>query len=178
MALIAIGIIAFLVFQPKQVAPQQVRPDLDDRASLPGTYYPALGNLHLTQGQVFDNYNSNPPTSGPHDPVPVNWGIYDEPQLKEKLVHSMEHAGVVIWYNCPDCEDLINNLKGVAQGYLNQGRRIVMTPYSDMDTGIAITSWTRLDRMTDFDEVRIQRFIEAHEGRYNPEGFPPGIPRP
>jgi len=178
-ALVAIGIIAFLLLQPKE---QIVFADQDASPTLPGTYYPPRAFIpdleqHMNPGQVYDNYSSNPPTSGPHDPSPVKWGIYEEPQPKEKLVHNMEHGGVVIWYNCPGCTDLIENLKRVAQDYLNRGGHIVMTPYPSLtDARIGVTAWTRLDKMMEFDEARIRRFIEVHEGRFNPEDIPSSRP--
>ena len=45
-------------------------------------------------------YNSNPPTSGPHDPDWIRSGIYNEPQNKYKLIHSLEHGYIVVHYNC------------------------------------------------------------------------------
>ncbi len=45
-------------------------------------------------------YNSNPPTSGPHDPDWIRPGIYNESQDKYKLIHSLEHGYVVVHYNC------------------------------------------------------------------------------
>ena len=45
-------------------------------------------------------YNSNPPTSGPHDPDWIRPGIYGTPQDKYKLIHSLEHGYVVVHYNC------------------------------------------------------------------------------
>ena len=45
-------------------------------------------------------YNSNPPTSGPHDPDWIRPGIYGTPQDKYKLIHSLEHGYVVVHYDC------------------------------------------------------------------------------
>ena len=45
-------------------------------------------------------YNSNPPTSGPHDPDWIRPGIYGEAQDKYKLIHSLEHGYIVVHYNC------------------------------------------------------------------------------
>ncbi|KKK81923.1 hypothetical protein LCGC14_2808550, partial [marine sediment metagenome] len=33
------------------------------------------GREHLTPGQVYDFYNSDPPTTGPHSPAPAEWGV-------------------------------------------------------------------------------------------------------
>src|SRR5712692_7404723 len=49
------------------------------------------GRDHLTPGAPLPKYNSNPPTSGPHSPYVMDWGIYDRLAPKEVLVHNMEH---------------------------------------------------------------------------------------
>jgi len=119
-------------------------------------------------------YSSNPPTSGPHSPSEARWGIYAEPVPKEQLVHNMEHGGTVIWYNCSDCDELVAGIREVAEGYLTDGRDVIMTPYPDMEENtVALTAWSRLDKFSvlDYSEQRLRRFIEAHERRFNPEGF-------
>ena len=57
------------------------------------------GRTHFAQGETYDDYNSNPPTSGPHTAA-VAPGVYDAPVPKESAVHNMEHGQVVVWYNC------------------------------------------------------------------------------
>jgi len=46
------------------------------------------------------NYNSNPPTSGPHFPVWAKRGAYTQVLSDGYLIHSLEHGYVVISYNC------------------------------------------------------------------------------
>lgn len=163
--LVALVGVVFLLLQPQAVSPEK-----DNSPSLPGDYFPSQGNYHLKAGEAFNAYNSNPPTSGPHDPSEVEWGIYDQPQPTVKLIHSMEHGGVIIWYNCPGCEDIINRLKAITKEYRDKNMRIILTPYPNMEARIAITSWTRLLKMDQINEDAIRRFIEVHERRYNPEG--------
>ena len=84
---------------------------------------------HLQIGEAFDGYTSDPPTSGPHTGVPANWGIAPEVLAKEVPVHNMEHAGVVVWYNCdaglpltPDqCTELQNDLGAIVQPAATSG---------------------------------------------------------
>ena len=42
-----------------------------------------------------------------------------------------------------------------------------MSPYPDMETRIALTAWTFLDKFEDFDEARISEFISSHESSPN-----------
>src|SRR5690348_7355510 len=53
---------------------------------------------HLADGEKPPKYDSDPPTEGKHDPTPAVWGIYDQPVDQTKLIHNMEHAGMVIQY--------------------------------------------------------------------------------
>ncbi len=165
--LVALVGVVFLVLQPLGVSPEE-----DNSPSLPGDFFPSQGDLQLGADQTFmAYYSSNPPTSGPYAPTPVDWGIFDQPQPTERLVHNMALGGVIIWYNCPRCEDIINRLKAITQEYQEKGKRIVLTPYPNMEARIAVTSWTRMLKMNQINEDAIRRFIEVHERRYNPKGL-------
>ena len=121
---------------------------------------------------------SNPPTSGPHAPTSARPGIYGEDNSvpKENFVHNLEHAGVVLLYNCTNCDDVVKKLQDTFEGYLKRGRSnaLVMTPYKEMDPDtIALISWSRLDKfaVSEFDEARVRRFIEVNECRFDPESI-------
>jgi hypothetical protein len=158
---------------------------------LPGGQFPSQGRDHVTE-DVWSKfqYNSNPPTSGPHDPVWTASGIYNVPVGDGHLVHSLEHGYVEISYNCDvsggtveynatasaqlsspsavtsdlwkrkDCQELAQKLSDLA----NEKRlwKLIVVPRPTLDTKIALTAWTWLDKFNDFDRVRIIRFIDAH----------------
>ena len=42
--------------------------------------------------------------------------------------------------------------------------QVIAAPYPKMKPLIALTAWTRIDRLNKFDEKRIVRFIEAYKG--------------
>lgn len=139
-----------------------------------------LGRDHFSPGQLYDDYNSNPPTTGPHASAYAQWGIYEEPQPKEMMVHNMEHAGVIVWYNCEgggqplsaeECATLKNDLAATVQPALASGKRIVMTPYADMTNRIALTAWRHLDAFDEFDSQRVETFIETFNCHFDAEGF-------
>ena len=168
-------------------AEQDRDPNLPGQRVDPGGVYPATGDHVDGTVPLCDEtatpagaegrptcYGSNPPTSGPHSAQDVGWAIYDKPIPREQLVHNMEHGGVVIWYNCSDCDELVANIRKVVEGYLQDGAELVMVPYSDMEEStIALTAWSRLDKFSigDYSEERLRRFVEAHERRFNPEGL-------
>lgn len=168
-------------------AEQDRNPDLPGQWVDPGGVYPATGDHVEGTVPLCDEtatpasaegrptcYGSNPPTSGPHSPSEARRGIYTQPVPKEQLVHSMEHGAVIIWYNCTDCDEVISGIGQVVDGYLQDGKEVVMTPYPGMEENtIALTAWSRLDKFSigDYSEERLRRFVEAHERRFNPEGF-------
>jgi hypothetical protein len=142
--------------------------------------FPNQGQAHLDLEETHHDYNSNPPTSGPHSPVAAPWGVYREPVPKEVLVHNMEHGGVVVWYNCSggaqplgsaECTELANNLGGIVAGSVRSGRNVIMSPYGDMDERIALTAWAKLMFLDEFDEAKVRAFIQEYERAFNPEGF-------
>ena len=129
----------------------------------PGERLPDLGGTHITTGEGHPPYNSVPGTSGWHydypDGGPARWDIYKEPLPDEVLIHNLEHGGIGIHYNCPDgCDELVAQL----EGYFQRGLEIIVSPYPEMDTKIALTAWTFLEAFDDYDEERIEAFISAH----------------
>lgn len=58
-----------------------------------------LGRKHVPAGEAVE-YNSNPPTSGPHYEDWIRAGVYETPKDDRNLVHSLEHGYVIMSYNC------------------------------------------------------------------------------
>lgn len=70
-------------------------------APAPGIKKEDQGRDHVSPKEVEKfEYNSNPPTSGPHLPTWVKPGMYREPQNEGELIHSLEHGYIIISYNC------------------------------------------------------------------------------
>ena len=146
--------------------------------TVPGEFYRTQGRDHIAEGDSHPVYNSYPATSGWHYSTamgdtfdydedllaPALWGVYEEELPDEVLVHNLEHGGIRIHYNCPEgCAELINQLKGMTK----LGRKIIVSPYSLMESRIALVAWNYLDTFDDFDEMRIREFIAAHESSPN-----------
>jgi hypothetical protein len=132
-------------------------------ANRPGEPVADMGNLHLEEGQRSPiAYNSSPPTSGPHYESIASWGVHTERIPDELMVHNLEDGGVGVWYDCPDgCPELVSQLGEVVERY-HEG--VLLAPYPGMDTRIALTAWTRIDKFDEFDQDRIIRFIRAFRG--------------
>jgi hypothetical protein len=129
-------------------------------APIPGTHMPDQGREHVTKEQVASTqYNSNPPTSGPHLPTWVRPGIYTEPQEEGELIHSLEHGYIIISYASaaaqlvPQLEDTVRK-KGL--------KKLIVVSRPQLDAPIALTAWTYIDKMNEFDAERIERFIDFH----------------
>lgn len=127
----------------------------------PGMAMPDLGNLHIIYPETAV-YNSTPPTSGPHYESLARWGIHTEPIVDELQVHNLEDGGVMVQYNCPEgCPELVSQLEDVVRRY---PQYVILAPYPDMESRIALTAWQHIDRLEAFNERRIVRFIEAYRG--------------
>ena len=154
--------------------------------STPGERFPSLVAQHIRINEDFNGYNSIPPTSGPHWPVPAPWGIYIDPVPNERQVHNLEHGGVIIQYNTDDSE-LIKRIWQFARRQPGFPCHIIVAPYPDMNFTIAATAWPgkpavtvggspkyldgARDTMDTLDVNRLQLFIDAYRNR-GPERIP------
>lgn len=145
---------------------------------LPGQFVASLGNQHIESvTTLHDPYNSLPPTSGPHVGGIAKWGIHNQPIPDELQIHNLEDGGVVVQYNCSpgapirpatpsaerqeECQELVTKLAEIVTRYND---KVILAPYPALDTKIALTAWTRIDKFEVFDKDRIGRFIDAFRG--------------
>lgn len=126
----------------------------------PGQLIPDQGREHVSQEAIASfAYNSNPPTSGPHDPDWIKAGIYKEPQNEGKLIHSLEHGYVIIYYASASAQ-LAPQLEEVARG---KGlKKLIVSPRPQLDAAVALAAWTYVDKFDGFDAKRIEKFIDHH----------------
>ncbi len=127
---------------------------------------PPVGGPHWGSSRCTDEPESSPPLCGP-----APWGIYRSPWPAESLVHTMEHAGIVIWYNTTD-QAIIDDLEDFARG--NSDKNLVLTPYPEMEEEhVAITVWSRRDKLpvSEYDRKRLEEFIDELYCKFDPEDF-------
>ena len=133
----------------------------------PGERIASQGGDHIGPDQNHPPYNSVPATSGWHyeEPLsPARWGVHTEALEDEVLVHNLEHGGIGVHYDCPDgCDDLVDRLVEIVR----RSDKVILSPYPSMDTKIALTAWTFLDTLDEFDLQRIEDFIVAHSSSPN-----------
>jgi hypothetical protein len=135
----------------------------DGTNSEPGQYFPAQSRDHFAVGAAHPAYNSDPPTGGWHYDKPWDPGFYEQPVADEYLVHNLEHGHIVISYDCSklaDCEGAKAGIRQLVQRYKNW--KIVAVPRKNADAAIALTAWSRLEKLNGYDDAKMTAFIHAY----------------
>lgn len=128
----------------------------------PGQQMPDQGRDHIAQGQSPVEYNSTPPTSGPHSTA-TTWGKHDAPVPYENQIHNLEHGGVIVHYN-PDKIQNLAELQVVFDELNNKYPKMVLVPDSEIETTYSLTGWRWIDTFNEYDPQRIRLFVKK---RYN-----------
>jgi Protein of unknown function (DUF3105) len=132
---------------------------------------PDEGNTHLRPDEPAPTYETNPPTSGDHDPVPLADGAYLEPPDPTQVVHSLEHGRVAVQYSpeLPEADQLA--LKGL---FDEDPEGMLLFPNPEMPYELAATAWTNLiacDAYSDEALAAIAAFRDRFRGK-GPERVP------
>jgi hypothetical protein len=84
----------------------------------------------------LSTYPSNPPASGPHNEITFGAGVYSTPPPIERVLHSLEHGGAIVWYS-PDATG--QELERIRAFYEDTevGDRVIVAPYDYPEQGAA-----------------------------------------
>jgi Protein of unknown function (DUF3105) len=103
----------------------------------------------------LSEYPSVPPASGPHDPIPLSYGVYETPPPIYRVIHSLEHGAVVVWYSPNATGAELDRLKEFYQD-ADVGSRVIVAPYDypaevgvgrlPEGTQMALTAWHHVER--------------------------------
>jgi len=130
---------------------------------------PLMGDSHIAVGSQLPEYNSNPPTSGPHYEQTVRSGWREEPIIDQNIIHNLEHGDIWIAYQPDLAEAIKEELKQFAAA------KVIITPREANDTDIALVAWGRLDSFNIENNTlpveRIKDFIK-HYTNQGPEKVP------
>jgi len=131
------------------------------------------GQGHLNAGVPF-NYPTIPAYGGPHAGNLLPCSVYPDEQSQERILHSMEHGAVVIFFQ-PDVAsgDDITQIRQLGTELLREGNRIVVAPNRQLTNPIVIASWARLLPLQTFEDATIRGFVDAFEND-GPENIPRG----
>jgi hypothetical protein len=179
--LIAIAIVlaaaAILVFAltsttgPGKPSKRQLS-QLRDAAAAAGctvSTFPTEGREHTT-GAV--TYRTNPPTSGPHSPVPAPDRAYLKAPPKENYVHSLEHGRIELQYR-PDAPAAVR--AALRRVYNEFTHHMLLFPNNTgMDYEVAATAWKHRLGCARFNSrvpEALRRFRDVYRDR-GPEQVP------
>ena len=151
--------------------PAQALTDLPPAAKAAGCVLknPVIeGRTHIPPDQKV-TYKTNPPTSGNHDPVPADDGVYSTaPNSKtiRHFVHTLEHGRIELQYDPSLPKQQIDQLGGL---FNEDPYHMLLFPNTRMPYKVAATAWGHLigcEKVTDktFDALR------AFRDRYRDQG--------
>ena len=156
-AVVVVAAVAILLINQSQ------QPDVDVNAVADTTVtYPNQGQEHIVEGAPHVDYNSNPPTSGPHYATPIRAGVYQQEVPDELLVHNLEHGHIWLSYQNADDSATIDQLSAIQAQF---PQWVVVTYRPENDTPVAVAAWTRLLTLDQADPDEILAFIVRYRNR-------------
>jgi hypothetical protein len=177
---VAIGVGAFLLLRGSGGSAEVA--DAMREAGCTYREVPAVGQAHIGNADAMpEEWNTFPPTSGPHFGVPAIFGEYEEPLQLARALHNLEHGGVAVYYGdeVPDAQ-----VEELRRFYRSDPTGMLLAPLPRLGDKIALTAWTapiqgeegrpmgHLAECTSYDENAFEAFRDELRFR-GPERFPP-----
>ncbi|MCB9326400.1 MAG: DUF3105 domain-containing protein [Lewinellaceae bacterium] len=164
---VLIGVIALVVAIVTAPKIEKVEvPLLEDVKEL-GEKVPIQTVTHIGTREDHAEYNSNPPTSGPHYAEAPGAGFYKKGLKDEEAVHGLEHGNIWISYTSEVDEETVALLEGI---YLRNLGSVILSPREENDAPIVLASWGRKLELQEYDESTIYTYIKLHKNE-SPEPF-------
>lgn len=144
---------------------------------------PAQGAQHVEQLEEGFEYNTFPPTTGPHHPVAAPWDVYSDPVEQFRLVHNLEHGGVIVQYGSDVPQSTVDE---IVAWYREHPNGMVVAPLPELEGQIALGAWVTPDprpgeearpgegvvaKCPTFDRGAFDAFVDEY-GFRGPERFP------
>ena len=115
-------------------------------------------SLHLL-GNAEVAWETTPPTSGPHYPVPPKGGDYDYTLSNLEQVSFLESGGVVIQY-LPSINDIDQQkLASFASD------SVIVSPNEKLESPLVATAWTWKLSCKNYEFEALEEFIVDHQGK-------------
>jgi hypothetical protein len=140
---------------------------------------PATGHTHLYVGTENPEWGEFP-VAGDHWGSWAKWNsIYLRPVLMGFLLHSLEHGGIVLSYNCSspsesdECKQAANDLVALKKAFGEP--RVIVTPDPNQPTRYGVRAWRYAFQSDCYDEDRMLDFMTKRfrHGREDIEDSPP-----
>lgn len=142
--------------------PVSTTPSVSDSCSDVETFDVEPSGDHSDKDFTIADYSTNPPTSGDHNPTPIDPGKYSStPQLGE-VVHLLEHGAVIGWTNGLSAAEQKTVEDTFNAEFQNGYYQLAVVEFPDLDGSFAMSSWDSLQRCDSPDPEAIADFIENH----------------
>jgi hypothetical protein len=131
--------------------------------------FPTEGRAHTTERV---HYKTNPPTSGPHNPIPAPDRAYKVAPPPENYVHSLEHGRIELQYRPGAPAAVRNALRAVYDEFTHH--MLLFPNNTGMDFEVAATAWKHRVACARFNAKvpeALRRFRDAYRDR-GPEQVP------
>jgi hypothetical protein len=126
---------------PSGSVPGQKINDLNAAVKAAGCVYKTPKNEGHDHTTNPVKYKSQPPTSGPHNPVPAHDEAYLKSPGNEHLVHALEHGRVIYWFKPNAPASVTGDLKAL---YDEDNKLVVLAPdTAPMPYEVAASAWGR-----------------------------------
>lgn len=124
---------------------------------------------HIEDPKLVIVLPGEPPTGGPHFPVPQRIGTYDAPVPDGAAIHTLEHGAVWVSYDPEQVDEAtLRQLRDLARKF---DKDVLLSPRPENAKPIVAVSWGRLLALDGFDTKQLEAFVETNRNR-SPE---PGI---
>ncbi len=139
---VVVALVAFLVVSERRQTAGPVGVAAEEAGCGDIEEVEAFDNQHIDEGSPHAEYNSNPPTNGPHYATPSDTGFFTTAIEPERAIHNLEHGQIVIWY-APDApQQVTDDLEALAEKGTGA---ILVTPYEALeDYNFYLTAWNKL----------------------------------
>ncbi len=114
----------------------------------------------LEHGYVIMSYNCEKKFSIFNFQFSIAYAHGIEEAVNQSTEEATESSGLSDHFKSDECHELVDKLIAI---YEKKGKtRIIVVPRPNLDARIALTAWNYLDKFNDFDQARIEKFIDAH----------------
>ena len=137
-AVVVIALVAALVISDRKAAEGPVGVAAEEAGCTDKEEFESLAGQHIDEGAPHEEYNSNPPTSGPHYEIASDVGFFTTPIEPERVVHNLEHGMIVIWYDPEAPQAVKDDIEALVE---QEPLATVATPYDGLDRNFYLSAW-------------------------------------
>lgn len=116
---------------------------------------------HVEEGEDVQ-YETNPPTFGPHYGTTSPTGFFDEPVVEETLVHNLEHGQIVIHYSPDASQETQDKIDELTE---QEPQATVAVPTEGLEKTVVFTAWGALQACDEPAQAAADAFRERFQGR-------------